>query len=706
MRLITGSEDAIARMLNPRTVALVGASGKPGTLASWPLRLMTQYGFQGRIVPVNPTRDEIDGLPCAPSVSEIDGDVDVAVITLNRENTVLAVEECAAAGVRAVVLPAQGFGEGGADGSALEQRMLDVARAHGMRIHGPNSDGIANFSTGAVMSIQPVLGAGIEVGEVAVVTQSGATAGSLVSRLAAEGIGAAMYASAGNEIDLGFADYMSVALQDPNVKVVLSFIEAIRRPEEFVAVARLAQELGKPIVAIKVGRTGEAAARAAAHTGALAGEDRIYDALFRSLGIIRIDELSELVAVAKMLLGNGPIRSTRVGLMSVSGGQAGALADRGAGFGIEFPPLAAASEQALADLLPHGNGLNPSDLTGDVATRSDLAASVYRVFEQDGGFGCVVYARKDLTGEMGKRAAQELVEARALGQLPLAVYSMDGPLNDVEASIYRDGNVPVYTSAAELFAAIRGLSQAFMQPIREIGDAAVRGESLGGGVVDDERARALLADAGIAFPGEALVNDADSAVAAAQSIGYPVALKVADPRVPHKTEIGGVVLGLSTEEEVRDAFHTVVMRARSVLDGETPEGILVQQQVDDGVEFIAGLVVDAQFGPFVLVGTGGVMAELLDDAMLSPAPVSPEEARNMIYRLRGKALLDGFRGAHAADVDALVDTVVNLSKFGHAYRDQVRELDLNPVLVREQGKGALAVDALLVVGRVDDRVKA
>jgi acetate---CoA ligase (ADP-forming) len=701
VKLITGAEETLQRMLDPRSVALIGASSKEGTLASWPLRLLQQYGYAGRLIPVNPNRTEINGLACAPSVAAIEGAVDVAVITLSRENTVAAVTECAEAGVGAVVLPAQGFGESGEDGRALESSMLQIAQKHGMRIHGPNSDGIANFATGAVMSIQPVLGRGVEVGEVAVITQSGATAGSLISRLSAEGIGTRMYASAGNEIDLGFADYLSVAIQDPNVKVILSFIEAIRRPEDFVKVAEVAREFGKPIIAIKVGRTGQAAARAAAHTGALAGEDRIYDALFESLGIIRVEELSEIVATAKLFLSAGPLPSASIGLMSVSGGQAGALADCAAGFGLDLPELTLENQADLQEMLPHGNGLNPCDLTGDVATRPTLAADTYRIFDGDPGIDCVVYARKDLTGEMGVLAARELVSARRAAKTALAIYSMDGALNATEAAVFRDGGVPVYTSASELFAAVRGLSRLGTAMARTIVQPPAE-PLTGEGVVGDVAARSLLTDAGVVFPREEVVTDADRAVEVALEAGFPVALKLASARIPHKTEVGGVLLNIADEAGVRAAFELLMKRGRAVLDGENPEGILVQQQIDDGVEFIVGVVNDAQFGPFVLVGTGGVHAELIKDTVLRPAPVSEPEARDMINALQGRLLLSGWRGAPAADVDALARTVASVSRFGAQHRDTLSELDVNPVLVRPVGKGAVAVDALIVLKGDED----
>jgi acetyltransferase len=583
VKAVTGAEEDVHRLWHPGSLAIIGASGRPGTLPWWPLHLTRSYGFQGRIHPVNPMRDEIDGVPCVPSVGAIDGPVDVAVIVQGVEASARSVRECAAAGVRAVVLPAQGFGEQGEHGRAVERELLDVAAAAGMRIVGPNTDGVANLATGALATIQPLFGQGFPVGDVAVVTQSGASAGSLINRLSHEGIGCRLYASAGNEIDLGLADYLSVAVQDPGVRMVLSFVEAIRRADDFVRVAELAAELGKPIVLIKVGRTAPAAERAAAHTGALAGADRIYDALFRSLGVIRVDELSEIVAVAKLFLASGAPRGNRVGIMSVSGGQAGAMADRAAGLGTAVPAIGPATVARLTELLPMGTPHNPCDLTGDVAKRVDLAAGVYRAFDADPAVDTVVYARKELTGDAGRRSAVELAAAVAEGATPLAVYTMDGQLNEDEQATYRSAGVPVFESAAELFTAVARLAAAAGAPVRPRLEPAPA-PALSARPEPAE----LLAAYGIAGPAESLAVDADAAVKAADAIGYPVVLKVASDRIPHKTEVGGVELGLAGPHDVRAAYERIVGRARAALGGDDPDGVLVQQQVTDGVEMVAG----------------------------------------------------------------------------------------------------------------------
>jgi acyl-CoA synthetase (NDP forming) len=699
MRQVTGNEEAVSRIWTPRSVAIIGASSRPGTLPWWPLHLHQQYGFTGALYPVNPNRAEIEGVPCMPSVSAIPGPVDLAVVALGAEASVTAVAQCAEAGVGAVVLPAQGFGELGEHGRAMEAEILRTAKEAGMRVVGPNTDGVGNLASGALATIQPLFGQGFEVGEVAVITQSGASAGSLISRLHRAGVGCRLYASAGNELDLGLADFMSVALQDPNVRMVLSFVEAVRRPADFVEVARMASELGKPIVLIKVGRTDQAAQRAAAHTGALAGADRIYDALFRSLGIIRVDDLSELVAVASMFLSSGTPEVPGVGIMSVSGGQAGAMADRAAGFGVPVPEISAETRATLTELLPFGTPLNPCDLTGDVAKRADLAAVAYDAFDQDEAIGTVVYARKELTGAAGRESAVQLADAAAGGRTPLVVYAMDGQLNEQEATAYADAGVPTFESASEMFTAIARLAEyAARRPATpQRLPADVRPLPAHAGNLDDVATKELLAAYGITVPAEGLAVDGDAAVTLADELGYPVVLKVVSERIAHKTEIGGVLLGVADAAAVREGFALLLERGRSALDGQEPDGVLVQQQVVDGVEMIVGLVVDEQLGPFVLVGTGGIMAELLDDAVLRPAPVSEEEAVDMIAELRGETLLTGFRGAPRADVPALAATVSALSRLGADHAASIAEADLNPVLVRPNGLGAVAADALVVL---------
>lgn len=700
MRKVTGAEDDVVRLFNPQSIAVIGASSKPGALSWWPLHLVGTKGFQGKIYPVNPTRDEIEGHRSYPSLGAVPGPVDLAVIALNAERTPDAIRECAAAGVKSVVLPTQGFGETGPEGAAIEREMVAVARAHGMRIVGPNTDGIANLATGAIGSIQPLFEEGITPGPVGLVTQSGATASSLLVRLKRAGIGCKLYASAGNEIDLGLVDYMSVMVQDPDIKIILSFVEALREPRKFVKVAEMAAELGKPIVLIKVGRSEEGARRAAAHTGALAGADSLYDALFASCGVLRVSELSELVAVAKLFLTQGAPKIPGIGIISVSGGQAGALADKASAIGVPVPAISQAAEDRLTAALQFGKGFNPCDLTGEIARDPSLALKVYEGFSSEEAIGMIVYARKHLTADAGVGAAQLLGDrVTQADATPLAIYAMDGSVWGREAEIYIDRGIPVFDNLNDLYTAIDRL--AAWSAFRRAPDVPAPPRPNGAvhdfrGVVADEDAKRLLLETGLTIPAEHFAADRDAAVAAAKAIGFPVVMKIVSARIPHKTEAGGVVLGLRTDDEVAAAFDAMLASARAYLGDADADGVLVQEQIEGATEVILGMKVDPAMGAFVVVGLGGIFTELLQDVAVRVAPVDARGARDMIESLRGVGLLRGFRGAAPRDIDALVDAIVRFSSFGAAQAHWLAEADLNPVLVLEEGKGVRLVDALFV----------
>ncbi len=410
--------------------------------------------------------------------------------------------------------------------------------------------------------------------------------------------------------------------------------------------------------------------------------------------------------------------------MSVSGGQAGALADLAAQSGLDVAPIEAATQLALSGLLPFGSPLNPTDLTGEIATRETLAADVFRALAADSALDTIVYARKELTGQAGRLAARHLAAATADSAAALAVYAMDGDVNFDERASYRERNIPIFTSAAELYTAIRCLRRfasrpkagepsaatasrpaAAMPPAPVLAEPVLAERLLAerllaataGHALSQRATWMLLRGYGINVLADDVAIDADQAAALAEQAGFPVVLKIVSAQILHKTEVGGVLLGVDTPAAARSGFRQLMARGRVALDGAEPDGVLVQQQVTDGIEMIAGLVIDPQFGPFVLLGTGGVLAELHDDVVLRPAPVDEAEVASMLSELRGRKLLDGFRGAPAADVDALAAAVAALSRLGADHASELAELDLNPILVRPRGAGAVVADALVVL---------
>lgn len=696
LRSVTGAEEDIRALAAARSVAIVGASTKPFTPSWWPLELLKRLGFQGAIYPVNPNRDEIEGVKCYPDIGSLPGPVDVAILVVAAERVPETARACAEAGTRVIVVAAQGFSEAGPEGAALEAELAAAAREHGARIVGPNTDGLACFGSGVVASIQPILGEGLPLGPVAIVAQSGATAASIIGRLKNEGVGCRYAISTGNECDLGIADYLSFVVQDPEVEVVLAFIESIRRPDDFRAAAALAADLGKPIALIKVGASEQAARRTAAHTGALAGDDAVYDAVFAADAVLRVSEPSELVAIAKLVVTGRRPRGRGVGIISVSGGGASIVADKAVALGLDVPAISTQAEAEINAKLSFGGAFNPCDTTGEIATAPQLAADVYDVFAKQPEIGAVVYARKHLTGTIGERAAHGLsVSSGAAGATPLVVYAMDGVVERAEeAAVWTEYGVPVFGSLQDVFVGLDRLCRHAELLERRAARNGVRPVSdprLNAGGLDD-----VLAASGIAVPQEGVVASAEAAADLADAIGYPVVLKVADERILHRTEVGAVVTGVGDRDAVVAAFARVRERAREHLGGAEPAGVLVQEQVVGGVELILGARIDPQFGPVVVVGAGGVLAEVARDAALRPAPISADEARELLGELRAAELLAGFRGAPPADIAAAAEAIAGLSRFVAAHAAELEAIDINPLIVLPEGRGVRAVDLLVI----------
>jgi acetyltransferase len=699
LRPVTGREGALGALLEARSVAVVGASSAQFTPSWRPIDLLRRTGFGGEIYPINPKREEIDGIRCYPELAAVPGPVDIALVALGSDRALEAVGACADAGARLVVVVAQGFSEAGADGRALEQELAGLARERGIGLVGPNTDGLACFGSSTVVSIQPVLGEGIPDGPIAVVAQSGATAASLLARLRNAGLGCRYSISTGNEADLGLADYLSFVVQDPDVELVLCFLETLRRPDEFRAAAALAAELGKPIAVIKAGASAQAARRTIAHTGSLAGHDASYDALLRAEGVLRVAELSELVAIAQFHLRCDAPRSRGVGVISVSGGGASLVTDKAVSVGLDVPETSPAAEAELNAAMRFGGGFNPCDLTGEIATKPELAGIAYEVFSREPGLDTVIYARKHLTGTAGERAAESLADvAGRPGARPLVVYGLDGDVERVEeAAVYARAGIPCFTSLQDLCTAIARLSdytEFRARALAEGGSPASAGDASAPTWSND--AWEVLRACGIEAPRQAHTATREAAMAAADALGYPVVLKIDSPEIAHRSEIGGVITGLRTAESVGVAFDRVWENGRAHLGREPAGDVLVQEQIEGGVELIAGINVDPQLGPFVVAGLGGVQAELLRDVALRPAPVTVDGAIEMLSSLRGAPLLQGFRGAPPADVDAAARALSALSRFAAAHAERLEAIDVNPLIVLPQGRGVRAVDALLI----------
>jgi acyl-CoA synthetase (NDP forming) len=693
--------DAISRLLEPRSVAVIGASGDAAKTAGRPVAYLRKHGFAGEIYPVNPKLDRIGELPCFRDVAALPGVPDVGIVLLGVERAHQAVRDLSARGCPAAIVLASGYAEAGEEGLHRQAQLLQAAGP--MRLLGPNTIGLVNLTRNIVLSATGALEMDrFPVGETAVVSQSGGILGALLSRAAARGIGLSKLVSTSNEADLELSDFVEALVDDEATRVIALYIETIRHPAKFRAAALRAALAGKPIVAFKIGRS-EAGARAAvSHTGALAGADRMYDALFRQLGIIRAQTFGELLDIPAALATGRTLHGRRVAILTSTGG-AGALVSDSLGVtGFETPAPDTATVQAMAALQPGEHAAldrNPVDVTL-AGLQPDFLRGTIRALLSSPRYDALIIIVGSSSLAQPELMAGAIRDCLPLSEKPVLAYV--SPHAPAVASLLMQRGVPAFAAAEGCTAALAGLLQAAQRRLpaqHEAGEPVVTGE-LPGGWLDEVQAKQLFARFGVPGVREAVVHTPGQAEQAARALGGRVVIKVLCEGMAHKSEVGGVALNVPPEEAGRrlEALaDTVQERA-----GTRPARFVVQEMVRDGVELILGLRRDP-LGVAVMLGLGGVTAELFDDTslrMLPPGAALPrEEALSMARELRAWPLLDGYRGAPKADVQALADAVVAFSRMATQLGDMLVEAEINPIFVLPSGQGVRAADALVVLAQ-------
>ncbi|WP_316184370.1 MULTISPECIES: acetate--CoA ligase family protein [unclassified Bradyrhizobium] len=688
-------------LFNPRSIAIVGASADATKTAGLPVRFLRQQTYEGEIFPVNPRVAEIDGLRCYKNIEALPVSPDVAMVLLGSAHAVQAVRELAAKGTKYAIVLAGGFGESGEDGLERQQQLRDAAGD--MRILGPNTIGLVNVSNAVPLSASGALSAGTLLkGSVSVVSQSGGILGALLSRLTANGVGLSKLIATGNEADLEISDFVEHLAHDPDTRVIALYIEAIRHPAKFRRAARRAREAGKTIVALKIGRSAAGARAAASHTGAMAGTDRTYDAFFRDLGIIRAQTFGDLVDIPAALATQPALRGRRVAILTSTGGAGTLIVDSLGLNGFEAPDPDTRTAAQLAALMPDGPlslrtnpidvtlaGLQPAILKGCIETLLDSAAYDALVV--------IVGATSVRNPELISNAIRE---AKSVGLKPLLAYV--SPHAPEAASRLTAQGVPTFSTPEAVTVALNAL-WTVGRPLRRLEGAqprpAVDIPHDWIGSLDEHRAKALFARFGIPVVREKIVANESEAREAAQAFGGSVVLKILSSTITHKSDVGGVAVGLdaATVGAALDRMREVV----TAKAGRAPEAFIVQEMVQDGgLELILGCHRDP-LGPVLLLGMGGVTAELMNDTVIrlltSEASFSHDLALEMVQELRCWPLLDGYRGRLKLDVDALVSAVVNFAAMAVALDGRIVEAEINPVFVLPAGAGVRAADAVAVL---------
>jgi acyl-CoA synthetase (NDP forming) len=692
--------DAIARLVKPRSVAVIGASADTTKTAGRPVAYLRKHGYGGQILPVNPKAARIGDLPCYADIASLPVVPDVGIVLLGAERAHQAVRELSERGTSAAIVLASGYTETGEEGARRQQQLIEAAGS--MRILGPNTIGLVNLTDRIVLSASGALEMDhFPVGRIGVVSQSGGILGSLLSRAAARGIGLSKLISTSNEVDLELADFIDHLADDDATAVIALYVETVRHPQRFRAAALKAARAGKPVVAFKIGRSEAGAAAAVSHTGALAGADRMYDALFRQTGVIRAQTFSDLLDIPVALATGRKLRGKRVAILTSTGG-AGALVSDDLGLhGFATPAPDAATAAALRALQTGSEAVldrNPIDVTL-AGLRPDLLRGAITALLASPSYDA-------LTIIVGSSSlAQPALMVGAIQDcLPktdkpvLAYVSPHAP--DIGALLTQRG-VPAFAAAESCAAALAAMLAAGhfsaaedRQPLLP----PIALDDFAAGALDEAQAKRLFARFGVPCAREIVVTSPTEAVAAAGQLGARVALKILSSQVTHKSDVGGVALGLTAETVGERLLQMAAdVEART---GARPQRFLVQAMVGGGVELILGLHRDP-LGTAVLLGMGGVTAELFKDTVMRLLPeeggLSRGEALGMARELKTWPLLDGFRGRPKADTEALADAIVAFSRMGAQLGDRLIEAEINPIFVLPQGQGVCAADGVVVL---------
>lgn len=699
MASVPTGDASLARLLDPASIAIVGASDNPDKIGGRPIHYMRRHGYAGTLYPINPQRAEVQGERAWPSLAALPAAPDLAIVAVAGEQAVRAVDDCAALGVAAAIVISAGFSETGEAGRALQDAMTARARAAGMRIVGPNSQGLANFGNGAIASFSTMF---LEVtpgdGPVAVISQSGGMCAMVYGLLRQRGIGVRHVHATGNEADVSVAELACATLRDPEVGCVLLYLESLREAGPLAEAAALARTRGVPLIVVKSGRSEAGARAAASHTGALANEDRAVDAFFEHHGILRARDPQELVRYAELALRSPLPQGPRVVVVSNSGASCVLASDAAAERRLEIAPLAPATQQALADRLPgYATTVNPVDITAALLSNNGLFGQVLPVIGADPAADMflldIPVAGRGY--DVDSFATDAAGFARAASK-PVVVVAWQ----DNVAATFRAHGLPVYADEIQAMDALSALLR--LRRLRERDGtilapqaalAADPAPDAAGGFMSEAASLALLADSGLAVIEHAVCRTADEAVAAWRRIGAPVALKACSAQLPHKSEHGLVALGLNDEAALRTAFDH---QAQTLGKLDVRDGAWLVARMRRGLhECALGARVDPVLGPVVMIGSGGKYVEALRDvAVLMP----PFDAAQVIEKLRGLrigALLQGVRGDPPADVEALARQAVALGDYALAAGPRLASVDINPVMVGAVGQGAVAVDALV-----------
>lgn len=693
----------LATLFKPQSVAVIGASDDQRKFGGRILRLLIDHGFAGEILPINPKREQVMGVRAYPKVSAAPGSVDMAAIAVPRDLVLDAVSDCVAAGVKSAVIITNGYSEFDEEGARLETEIVNVARAGGMRLVGPNCLGFVSPGENLCVSSSPAFFIDdLRPGHIAFTTQSGAMMATLFDRARTTGIGFSHLFSIGNQADLELCDFVDFAIADPSTRVITSYIEGLKDPARFVETARKARAAGKPWLVVRAGRTASGAAAAFSHTASLSGNYRVFETICRENGVLPMDDLDAMITLAAVLGQSGKPQDGEVGALSFSGGGTTILADRLTEAGLALAEWSDVTQSTLAEYLPEAARLNPIDATAGGNRNADTvrASATAMCKDPNVGFGIVAVTTVPNLADVCEAYCEGIEAARDSGDaIPniMVIFPGDAAAEARERLEAR-GQIFVDTLDTGLrvlngWMELRGMT-ARPAVERPDGFAVPKGHS---GALSEDASKEVLKQVGVPVNISGIAADASEARRIAQDIGGAAVVKIISPEIVHKSDAGGVRLNLETPDAVAEAVIAMGERIARERPDATITGYSVQSMQKGELELLIGARNDDDFGPVVMVGAGGVLVELLADVSLASAPVDVTTAAAMVERLAIAPLITGFRGGGALDRDALIDVIVRVSWLAADAGEDFRELDINPLFLGKAGEGCVAVDARILM---------
>jgi len=705
----------LKKFFNPQSIAIIGASKDFTSISGKPIKYLLSHGYEGNIYPVNPKYKEIGSLQCYPSITEIPGEVDMALIAINYKRVLQVLEDCHKKGVKYAAIFSSGFAEVGEEGKQLQQQIIELAKKTGIRVLGPNCQGLVNLPNkiaagfSASLENKPLVS-----GKTGFVTQSGALGYSIFNLAQEMGVGFSYIVSTGNEVDIHSLELLQYMVEDDNTDLLVAYLEGIKDGKLFARLTTRALELGKPIVTLKVGRSDVGQKAASSHTASLTGSDNVADAFFKQNGVIRVDDIQDITDIAGLYGRICLPKGKGLGIVTTSGGAGILAADTAIEAGLEVPELSEQTKNRIGEVIPdYGSAMNPVDVTAQVINDPEGFMNVLDAMMDNPGIDALVIVVTMIYGAAGERLARDIVEISKRAGKPIALcWTAGDRLMENCFAILRKGEVPYFKSPVRCVKAVGALmnygafrsswverekSLSQVSAAAQQVEASVEGYLNGCGMrLTEHEGKELLAKYRIPVTEEAVASSEEEAAAIGSKIGYPLAVKVDSPDIMHKTEAGALKLFINNEQELREAFNEVLANSKAYKPDAIINGALVQEMVQDGTEVIVGINNDPQFGPVVVFGLGGIFVEILKDVSMRVAPFGYEDALDMIKEIKGYGVLAGARGQARKDISALAEVLVRVSEMAVQFEEEIQELDINPLLVLDEGKGVKVADALVI----------